>query len=664
MLAVLIAALLPVHTIRILGDSSHLLNSFVPRETLGAGLDGHEAGEIEKIFHPATLRAMRSAGLKPLSYRLRTELAADAWHWSPRGTWSGNREGYWRSSQSGPIRLSHGYRLPRRGGTGDEANNDGYSRIDDGDPATFWKSNPYLAHPFTHEDDSKHPQWIVLNLGSPQPMNEARILWGTPFAVDFTVDYWDGENEPGEADGAWKTFDHGSVSASRGGDQTLLLADKPVEAQYMRIRMTRSSNTSATPSKDVRDRCGYAVREVFFGQFADGRFTDFVKHGKVGQTTVYVSSTDPWHRATDLDSGVEQAGFDLVRRLTQGRSMLVPVSTLYGDPEDAAGMIRYLRSRHISLSGVELGEEPDGQFISPEDYAALYIQVAEAIRRVDKKVPLGGPSFEEIQSDVVEFPHEPQKPWLTRFLDALRVRGKLGLFQFCSFEWYPYDQITRPPWEQLQDMSRRMRQSVEKLGLPHGFPLIISEYGWSAFAAQAEVDLDGALMDADIVGTFLSLGGRTAYLYGYEPSNLAQDKPGNGWGDNLLFIGDQDRKVVATVARYWSAFMTTHYWAVPSGSRLRLYEASVDGPLRAFPLRRPDGSWSVMILNEDPVQAFKVDVEGTSGRWHVWQLGRYQYAWKADGAAGRPVRSLPPKVFDAAGSLALPAYSITVIRDR
>src|SRR5215467_11417568 len=62
----------PVATITI--DTSHAVNRFAPSHALGAGVDGHEKGTNDLQLSGENINAMISAGLKSLTYRLRTEL--------------------------------------------------------------------------------------------------------------------------------------------------------------------------------------------------------------------------------------------------------------------------------------------------------------------------------------------------------------------------------------------------------------------------------------------------------------------------------------------------------------------------------------------------------------------------------------------------------------
>src|SRR5437867_1035197 len=252
--------------------ADHPVNKCLPTQALGGGVDGHEQGECARMFTDKNIAEMLSAGLGPLTYRLRTELAGEVWHWNPRGTWSDplHKCGYWTSDDSlgEPINLSYGYRLPRRGNTIDQANDDGYSRIADGDKDSFWKSNPYLDSHFTGEPEDAHPQWVVIDLGATKPVNAIRIHWGAPYAQQFRVEYWPGDDpmhlHPDDDDD-WQPFARGNVNDGDGGDELIRLAERPRSVQFVRIVMSHSSRTSRQPSDDIRDRLGFAIREIELG---------------------------------------------------------------------------------------------------------------------------------------------------------------------------------------------------------------------------------------------------------------------------------------------------------------------------------------------------------------------------------------------------------------
>ena len=69
-------------------SSGHAANTFLPNQALGAGLDGLEKGDVARLYRADNIRQMKSAGCKPISYRLRTELGIEVWHWNEKGFWS------------------------------------------------------------------------------------------------------------------------------------------------------------------------------------------------------------------------------------------------------------------------------------------------------------------------------------------------------------------------------------------------------------------------------------------------------------------------------------------------------------------------------------------------------------------------------------------------
>jgi hypothetical protein len=357
------------------------------------------------------------------------------------------------------------------------------------------------------------------------------------------------------------------------------------------------------------------------------------------------------------------------------------VPVLYGTPADAVAELRYLRALHVPIAGVELGEEPNGQYVSPEDYGSLYVQFASAIHRYDPSLSLGGPGYETAIPDFIAWPDpHGDRSWTRRFLTYLRAHGSLDLLGFFSFEWYPFDNGCRPVAHQLSmaaGMLARIMRNQTLDGLPQNVPRVITEYGYSAFAAANEVDLAGAVFDADVAANFLALGGRQAYIYGYEPSELIRELPQcNSWGNLTLLQSDSMHRVKEPVAAYWGTKLLTQSWAQPGTAANTILATSATGkePVAAYALRRPDETLSVLLLNKDPHRARPVRIELSeggpphplTGTLSIDQFSRAQYVWHPHGERGYARPDLPPAHTTVAAGptsiVTLPPLSITVVR--
>ena len=664
--------------------------SFDPDQALGSSMDILSHDVVEKIYTGPMVKQCLSAGWGPITYRQNTELTIAAWHWNPNGAWSdaANRRGYFTGSAElgEPIRHSYGYPLPHRGTTRNGGAEHGYSRLTDGDPDSYWKSNPYLAGKFTGEADAAHPQWVVIDLGAREKVSHVRVDWHDPYARSYEVQYWNRakaksknkEKEIGDAQGqnpmeapasgGWNAFPEGVVRDGKGGTVTLQLSSVPMTTRYLRIWMTESSNTAdmrpgvTHDPGDPRSGVGYAIREIYVGAVtADGEFVDLVQHrADQNQTATYCSSIDPWHAESDLDSHGDQTGFDLffTSGITNNLPAMIPISLVYGTPDDAAAQMAYLKKRGYAISYVEMGEEPDGQFMLPEDYAELYLQFATAMHRVDPNLKLGGPVFEGVNEDIQGWPDvHGRTSWLGRFLDYLKARNRLDDLAFMSFEHYPF-----PPceivWADLYrepELIAHILDVWRKDGLPANIPMMNTESNVTYNNAQEMADIFAALWLADSVGAFLTAGGAAYYHSPIQPEPL---RPGcRGYGTYGNYVADDNLNIKTFTAQYHASRMINLEWVQHRAGAHKLYPASCDLKdgaghtlITAYAVARPDGERSVMLINKDQSNAHEVRVSfdeargqrGFSGEIAMVTFGSEQYMWKSDGANGHPEPNEPP----------------------
>lgn len=676
-------------TIRV--DTNHATNSFVPNEALGAGIDRIPSAAAARYFSEPALPAILSAGWGPVTYRQNTELAIEAWHWNPQGMWSDPAgRGYFTGSTNlgEAIQHSYGYALPHRGFTrNDGSENSGFSRMTDGDLNSYWKSNPYLTKGFTGEDDSTHPQWVVVDLAVPRPINALRIAWGEPYATQYLVQYWTGEDAIKlPTKGSWVAFPSGVIEG-KGGTVTHRLTDAPIAVRFLRIWMTESSNTcDSHGSADRRNCVGYAIRELYIGTADKHGFHDLARHTPdQDQTTTYCSSIDPWHQPSDLGSTQhEHVGFDVFFKsgYTRGLPAMIPVALLYGTPEDAAAEIAYLEKRGYPISYVEMGEEPDGQYTLPEDDAELYIQWAKAIHRVDPKIKLGGPVFTGQNEDILAWPDAQGKTsWTGRFLDYLKARGHINDLAFFPFEHYPFEPC-KISWSNLYDEPQLVSHILQVWrddGLPPDVPMFITESNITWNDGESSVDIFGALWLADYVGAFFNAGGKALYYFHYLPLGV---HPGcnESMGTFGMFTTTPDYQLEKPTSQFFASQMINTEWVQPGNGLHHTFSASGDifdavghALLTAYALQRPDGLWSLMLVNRDQENAHQVRIEfdGAGKRFftgpvQVVTFGSAQYQWHPTASGGFPDPDGPAVrssvTADANTVYELPAASMTVVR--
>jgi hypothetical protein len=474
---------------------------------------------------------------------------------------------------------------------------------------------------------------VIVDFQAEKPVSAVRIVWASPYAATYQVEYWVGTNAldfDGGPKGEWKVFLSGALKNAQGGTVTVKLTDTPVSTRYLRILMTASSNTcDEHGAADVRNCVCYAIQQVDAGTLVgNGALLAVTKSPDERPTTYAVSSIDPWHSEADVNNSgsYQHTGFDLffTSGLTNNLPAMIPVTMLYGTPDDAAAQIAYVERRGYPIGYIEMGEEPDGKHAMPEDYAALYLQWATAIHKVDPKLRLGGPVFEGVNEDIRLWPDaRGRTSWMGRFVDYLRAHNRLSDLAFVSFEHYPFEpcDIT---WKSLYSEPRLMKHILQVWrddGVPKNVPLMVTESHVSWSLTGPMTTIFGALWLADNIGSFFEGGGAAFYHSPIQPQGVQNTCL--GWSSWSNFVSDETYTIKGYTATYFAARMLNVEWLQHRAGVHQMFPSSIDLTdaagnqlVTSYAVLRPDGNWSVMLVNRDSTTAHTVRVvfEGSRKR--------------------------------------------------
>jgi len=334
-----------------------------------------------------------------------------------------------------------------------------------------------------------------------------------------------------------------------------------------------------------------------------------------------------------------------------------------------------------------MGEEPDGQYMLPEDYGALYLQWAKALHKVDPKLKLGGPVFQGVNEDIQVWPDaQGRTSWLGRLVNYLKAHDRLSDLAFMSFEHYPFEPC-KIAWSTLYEEPERISHIMQVWrddGIPATVPFYISELNIAWNTGESFVDTFGALWLADFAGAFFAAGGDGLYYFHYPPMGLHQGC-GSSIGTFGMFTTDSNYQIQQYTSQYFASQLITQEWVQPGNAAHQVFPAASDvlDPaghvlVTAYALHRPDGQWALMIVNKDQENSHAVRINfgdgaagsdnAFSGTVDVITFGSEQYQWHpttTGGSANPDGPAAHSRMMAAANTtFTLPKASITVLRGK
>jgi hypothetical protein len=140
------------------------------------------------------------------------------------------------------------------------------------------------------------------------------------------------------------------------------------------------------------------------------------------------------------------------------------------------------------------------------------------------------------------------------------------------------------------------------------------------------------------------------------------------------FVTDRDYNISGYTSPYWSARMINIEWVQHRSGVHRMFASTTGSDdVTSYAVQRPDGNWSLMLVNRNETEARPVTVafqdakgkHGFTGPVTMVTFGSEQYVWKPDGAKSYADPDGPPVTRVLQGNqFTLPKASVTVLRGK
>jgi hypothetical protein len=218
-------------------------------------------------------------------------------------------------------------------------------------------------------------------------------------------------------------------------------------------------------------------------------------------------------------------------------------------------------------------------------------------------------------------------------------------------------------------------------GVPENVPLMVTESHLAASLTGPMSTIFSAVWLADNIGSFFEGGGAAFYHSPIQPEPVQPSCLGSATWSN--FVADRDYNISGYTALYFAAHMINLEWVQHRSGTHQMFPSSVhiedsehNALVTSYAVLRPDGNWSVMLVNRDEnsPHAVRIAFEDSvsrkrgifAGPVRMVSFGSEQYEWKEAGPQSHADPDGPPVAAtveaDSRTTFSLPKASITVIR--